>query len=214
MISDYIIIPSDKSGSSQLELLVADPTEGFHLLSVDAAGDARHLTDLQEFNQDADADCESLGKIERFSLSANKKLMAIYSNSDQGTLIVLKSDLTQELNRLTTGMAGAENLIWCGNDVTVIEYIDKVIMVGPAGECLTLDLGMPKTQGLKCYTEIDGLRIVNSECTFFLERVQDHVIETFKIAAITSAAKLLNAIKSEDLKIPRANEILNELSKE
>ena len=50
-----------------------------------------------------------------------------------------------ELNRLTTGMAGAENLIWCGNDVTICEYVDKVIMVGPGGECLTLDLGMPKT---------------------------------------------------------------------
>lgn len=181
---------------------------------VDDGSDARHYRDLTTFNQDEDAECESLGKIEKFSLSANRKLMAIYSNSDQGTLIVLKSDLTQELNRLTTGMIGAENLIWCGNDVTITEYVDKVIMVGPAGECLTLDLGNPKTKGLKCYCEIDGLRIVNSTGTFFLERVQDMVIETFKIAAITPAAKLLNAIKSEDLKIPRANEILNELSKE
>lgn len=32
MIPDYIIIPAEKSGSSQLELLVADPQEGFHLL--------------------------------------------------------------------------------------------------------------------------------------------------------------------------------------
>jgi len=68
-------------------------------------------------------------------------------------------------------MVGAENLIWCGNDVTVLEYVDKVIMVGPGNECLTLDMGFPKTQGIKCLTEIDGLRIVNSEATFFLERV-------------------------------------------
>ena len=74
---------------------------------------------------------DSLGKIERFALSANKKLLAIYSNTDQGDLIVLKSDLTKELNRLRTGMVGAENLIWCGNDTTVMEFIDKVIMVGP-----------------------------------------------------------------------------------
>lgn len=32
LISDYIAIPSDKSGSGNLELLVADPEEGFHLL--------------------------------------------------------------------------------------------------------------------------------------------------------------------------------------
>jgi hypothetical protein len=140
--------------------------------------------------------------------------MSIYANSDRGTLIVLRSDLHQELNRIETGMVGAENLIWCGNDVTVLEYLDKVIMVGPGNECITLDLGEPKTQGVKCLLEIDGLRIVNSEGTFFLERVQDHVTETFKIAAITPAAKLLNAVKSVDFGIPRANEIIGELSKE
>ena len=122
--------------------------------------------------------------------------------------------MSQELNRLRTGMLGADDLIWCGNDVTVLEYIDKVIMVSPAGDCLPLELGQPKTQGLKCITEIDGLRIVNSESIFFLERVQEHVIETFKIAAITPAAKLLNAIKSVDFGIPRADEIIRELGKE
>ena len=138
MIPDYIIIPAEKSGSSQLELLVADPQEGFHLLVQEEDFDsnyARHFTDLQEFNQDEDVQLDSLGKIERFALSANKKLLAIYSNTDQGDLIVLKSDLTKELNRLRTGMVGAENLIWCGNDTTVMEFIDKVIMVGPQGEC-------------------------------------------------------------------------------
>ena len=97
---------------------------------------------------------------------------------------------------MTTGMAGADNVIWCGNDVTVLEFPDKVIMVGPGNETQILDLGSPKMQGLKCYTELDGLRIVNSDHVFFLERVQEHVIETFKIAAITPAAKLLNAVKS------------------
>ena len=53
MIPDYIIIPAEKSGSSQLELLVADPQEGFHLLVQEEDFDsnyARHFTDLQEFN--------------------------------------------------------------------------------------------------------------------------------------------------------------------
>ena len=47
-----------------------------------------------------------------------------------------------------------------------------------------------------------------------MERVQDHVIDTFKIAAITPAAKLLNAMKSVEFGIPRANEIIGELSPE
>jgi len=127
---------------------------------------------------------------------------------------VAKSDLSQLLNKLVTEMVDAKNLIWCGNDVTVLEYVEKVIMVGPGNECLTLDLGNPKQPGISCLRENDGLRIINSEGTFFLERVKQHVIDTFKIAAITPAAKLLSAIKSVDFKIPRADEIIRELGKE
>jgi hypothetical protein len=68
-------------------------------------------------------------------------LLAVYSNLTKGDLIVLSSDLTKEVNRLRTGMVGAENLIWCGNDVTVLVYYDKVIMVSPGNECQTVDLG-------------------------------------------------------------------------
>ena len=175
---------------------------------------SEHIVDLSKFNHDEQNACEPLGKIENFALSANKKLLAIYSNSEQnGDLIVLKSDLV-ELNRLRTGMVGADSLVWCGNDVTVMVYIDKIIMVGPCGECLTLDLEMPRTVGIQCLTEIDGLRIINSEASFFLERVQDHVVDTFRIAAITPAAKLLSAIKSADFGIPRADEIIRQLTKE
>ena len=76
--------------------------------------------------------------------------MAIYANADDGDLIVLRANLSEELNRLSTGMVGAQNLLWCGNDVTVIEYVDKVILVSPENDCLTLDLGNPKTKGIKC----------------------------------------------------------------
>lgn len=40
------------------------------------------------------------------------------------------------------------------------------------------------------------------------------MVDTFKIAAITPAAKLLNAIKSVDFGIPRANQIIKDLGKE
>lgn len=95
LISDYTIIPADRSGSSKPELLVADPEEGFHLLLPEEEKVAKHFKDLGELNQDPDVNfVEPLGKIERFSLSANRKLLAIYANQDRGDLIVLKSDLT------------------------------------------------------------------------------------------------------------------------
>jgi hypothetical protein len=47
--------------------------------------------------------------------------------------------------------------------------------------------------------ELDGLRIVTTEKTFFLERVQPKTLSTFKVASITASAKLLQAQKSVDL---------------
>jgi hypothetical protein len=46
-------------------------------------------------------------------------------------LIVAKSDLSEEIIRHRTNFLGAEGLVWCGSDVTVLEYSDKVIMVSP-----------------------------------------------------------------------------------
>lgn len=95
-------------------------------------------------------------------------------------------------------MPGAERLIWCGSDMTVLEFTDKIILVGPRGDILTPDLGYSKTNGIQCQSEIDGLRIVISEGIFFLERVHEFVVKTLRIASIEPAAKLLSAIKYVD----------------
>lgn len=220
IISDYLLIPAEKSGSRRHELLVADPYEGFHILQIKSLSehmqseDAPHHKDFSRLCHESAGATDPIGQIKHFSLSADNKMIAIYANQDQGDLIVLKHDLSTLYNKITTGMVGAENVIWCGSDVTALEYVDKVILVGPKNECLTLDLGSPTTNGLKCLTENDGLRIVNSEGVFFLERVQEHVVKTLRIASIEPAAKLLSAVKFVDQKIPKADEIIRELSKE
>lgn len=171
MISDYLMIPADFSGSGKIELLVADPYEGFHLLTQEDDELGRHYLDVAEFNQEEEREFEPVGKIHKFALNADQRLLAIYSNPDKGDLIVMKSDLSEELNRLRTGMEYAENLVWCGNDITALEFSDKIILVGPSNETIALDLDFPSTLGLKSLCEVDGLRIVNSKGTFFLERV-------------------------------------------
>lgn len=59
-------------------------------------------------------------------------------------------------------MVGAEDLVWISNELPAVIYNDKVIIVGPQGELVTLEMGNPPTLGIKCLTEIDGLRILNS----------------------------------------------------
>ena len=62
-------------------------------------------------------------------------------------------------------------------------------------------------------TEVDGLRVLTSESTYFLERVQDSLRNTFSLASIYPSAKLHNAQKSVDFNNPRADEIIRELGK-
>jgi hypothetical protein len=74
------------------------------------------------------------------SLNAKKDLLALYSEGDtRGRMIVLKSDLTKEFNRFNTGLIDAKSLDWCGNDVTVLTYPDKIVLVGP-NECEPIDM--------------------------------------------------------------------------
>ena len=57
------------------------------------AGDEVHHKDLSYFSQGQSQDL--IGKIEKFALSSDEKLLAIYANAEQGDLIVCKSDLSQ-----------------------------------------------------------------------------------------------------------------------
>ena len=104
---------------------------------------------------------------------------------------MLKSDLSKEFNRLETGLIEAKGLKWCGNDAPVLVYPEKVFLLGP-NETEQID-HPTKSAGIKIFTEIDCLRIISSETTYILERVQNSLSKTFKIASTTPSAKLLNA---------------------
>jgi hypothetical protein len=60
-------------------------------------------------------------------------------------------------------------------------------------------------------TEIDGLRIMTLDHMFYLERVNESTHQTFKIASISPAAKLLYALKADDEGNPQADEIIRSL---
>mmetsp|Transcript_27223 Transcript_27223/g.26264 ORF Transcript_27223/g.26264 Transcript_27223/m.26264 type:complete len:326 (-) Transcript_27223:1065-2042(-) len=144
------------------------------------------------------------------ALNAKRDLLAFYTEAEsQGKIIVLKADLSKEFNRLETGLMEAKSLVWCGNDAPILTYPDRIVLVGPR-QYEIQDL-RTKTAGIKIFNEIDGMRVVSSENTFFLERVQQPMVRTFKIASTTPGAKLLNAMKAVDLNIPRADEIIREV---
>ncbi len=81
----------------------------------------------------------------------------------------MKSNYTKEFNRFDTRLIEAKGLDWCGNDAPVLTFPDKIVLVGPEQfEVINL---FTKTAGIKCMNELDGLRVISSEKTYFLERV-------------------------------------------
>lgn len=180
------------SSTKSLELLVTDPDNGFHWIK-ENKNNMFHVQDLSQLaSGSAKKSADPFGKISFMALNAKKDMLAFYAEGEtKGRVIVLKSDLTKEFNRFDTKLLDAKALDWCGNDITVLSYPDKIALVGP--NVFDLVDMRSKGGGLKCVTEIDGLRVISSEKTYFLERVQKSRIQTFKIASIEPSAKLLQA---------------------
>lgn len=75
---------------------------------------------------------EPFGKISFIALNSKKDLLSFYAEAEtRGRMIILKSDLSKELNRMDTKLVDAKQLVWAGNDITVLSYSDKIVLVGP-----------------------------------------------------------------------------------
>lgn len=70
----------------------------------------------------------------------------------------------------------------------VLSVFDQLVVIGP-GETYTIDLRC-RSDGMFCFTEPDGVRIITSEHTYFLELVQDALKQTFALASIAPSAQL------------------------
>jgi hypothetical protein len=111
---------------------------------------------------------------------------------------------------LDTRLKDARSLDWCGNDAPVLTFPKELYVVGP-NEHVSVDA--ITGNGIKIMNEVDGLRVVTSEKTYFIERVPAKMHSTFSVASISPSAKLLQAQKSVDLNQPKADDIINELGK-
>merc|ERR1712151_358117 len=157
---------------------MGDPVEGIHLIKGnETAVYMKYQSDLLDAD-DEDGDSGPFGKVQYIALSAKKNYLAMYTEPDtHGRVIVLKSDLRQELDRKDTLQMGASQLAWCGNDCMVLSVFDKLVIIGP-NDHQFVEL-KARSEGIYCTTEIDGLRVITSESTYFFERVQDSLRNTF-----------------------------------
>lgn len=167
-----MFIPRQESKSKQIELVVTDPTSGIHICK-EKEGRAEYLqyrTDLIDEDH-ANSGQDPFGQVKYLAFNARKNYLAMYCNADSSGSIILLKDLREELNRIGQTQAGGSQLAWCGNDCLVLSVFDQLIVIGPQDQH-SIDL-KSRADGMFCFNEPDGVRIMTSEHTYFLELVQD-----------------------------------------
>lgn len=92
----------------------------------------------------------------------------------------------------------------------------SICIVGPR-ECVNVQLEDEKDggfDGVYSMPEVDGLRVVTTTKTYFVDLVQQSTQDTFELASIKPSAKLHMAQKYVDFKSPKAEETIRDLGNE
>jgi hypothetical protein len=114
---------------------------------------------------------QPIGKVTAIEFSANRQLVAIYTDPDvSGTIVMI--DVARNMFLLTHAtQIEAQSMTWCGTDCLVLTEKECLHIVGRE-RTVQIDVEC-STEGILCRRENDGLRIVTSDCTYFLELVSE-----------------------------------------
>lgn len=163
---DFIIYKT-----SPVEVLAADYTEGIHLIR---EANSRHI--LQEIDEGDET--EAFGHIKLIAINPSRQMIALYNDNDC-SIIVLDSTLRNEVNRAQHDkLSQGSDLAWSQMDCVVlaIENLNKLCIVVNKAKSIYFETD---TTGIKFIPELDGLRVITSNGTHFLERVKEQLEQTF-----------------------------------
>lgn len=132
------------------------------------------------------------GKVRFLAFNTNADLIAMYCNEESTGQIVILKDMRREYARIERTYANATSLTWCGNDCLALTVSDRVVLVSGNG-IIRLEL-KAITEGIFSFNEVQGLHVVTSQCSYFVECVHKSVKEAFAMKT-SPAAELLDLQK-------------------
>jgi len=96
-------------------------------------------------------------------------------------------------NTVPTEILNAKSLHWCGNDCLALVSERDLVLVGPNNRTAIRGLA----DEIFCLTEVDGLRVVTPQTTYFVDIVHSSLRQIFEE---NSSAKMLHlALKSTEM---------------
>ncbi|EJU02200.1 hypothetical protein DACRYDRAFT_88663 [Dacryopinax primogenitus] len=136
--------------------------------------------------------------------SPNGKALALLTA--QNVLWVVSSDFQGELAESDLSLEGVsgppKQMVWCGNDRSVLVWDALVLLMGPFGDALRYFYASP----VHAIGEIDGTRIVGAEKCDFLQRVPSSTGAVFRPGSTSPAATLFDAMTHFERKSLKADE--------
>ncbi|KAF8446468.1 Vps16, N-terminal region-domain-containing protein [Terfezia claveryi] len=184
-IHSWALIPPNYTLSRHVEVLIAT---GATILVVDASE-----TQDQVLQQ---------GPFSHIAVSPNGKFVGLYTA--EGKVWVISSDFQDNLSEYDTGMGDnlPIDMQWCGNSSVVLVWEDEVHMVGPGGVALRYYYD----SRVHLVSEIDGVRLITTDCCEFLQKVPDVTESIFRIGSTSPASVLVDAIDQLEQCSPKADD--------
>ena len=141
--------------------------------------------------------------------------MTVYVDDEDhlGRMLVMKSDLTMLIDDKETFKTGATQLCWSGDDVPVLVVQGELVAVVRTDMfTMSLDGGRMEDGGVFLTNEIDGMRVITGDHTFFFDKVQRETEAVFSVASIEPAANLSKAKEAIDFNSPQADKLIRDLT--
>jgi hypothetical protein len=111
------------------------------------------------------------------------------------------------LSSLSGASGIPDQVAWCGDNAIALTFAGTVIVAGPGGDSLSFD----HPQSAHIHTEMDGLRILSSSVSSFVQKVPESSLAVFAPGSSHPASILYEALDHFERKSAKADEAVRSI---
>ncbi|XP_047136937.2 vacuolar protein sorting-associated protein 16 homolog isoform X1 [Hydra vulgaris] len=139
----------------------------------------------------------------KISVSFDQRFVAMFA--DTGLLWIGSSNLSDVYCQYNSNyLVRPLQLVWCGSGAVVGHWDNYLLVVGPKQDIIKFYVD----RNVHLIQELDGVRLVDSKTTEFLQKVPEVVEDIYKLGSVKPGAILVDASKEFEKKSIRVDEYM------
>ena len=153
----------------------------------------------------------NLGIVKKLSATplnaGSKKMQLLAILNDEDNIIIAESRLeTGKAVKFDINNDSPEGICWCSIDSVVLIYLDRLVVVGPNDA--KAEFMIEATRGFYACSEIDGMRVLSNDTTYFVEKVPSAIEKSLELASTEPSSLIITAYQKYLAGDPRAEDVL------